>query len=187
MIILIISLFFAGGILTDEFDKRTVLTNFTKTGRTNFFIGKTLAVLTIILIWIGPCLIELMIYSIIYYQQIPTELFIWFGLSCLSGITYAAIYILHSTIFRSGSQAMTMAFITLIILGAAFGILLAFVNSPYYFPFYSELVGQSIFGGEVTSEEIVIILKVDWVVVMLLCYLIPSIILAYLRFRTRDV
>lgn len=187
MVIILISLFFAGGILADEFDKRTALTNFTKTGRTNFFIGKSLAALTIILVWMGPTLILFIIYSTIYYQQIPIELFVWFGLSCLSGTTYTAIYLLHSAIFRSGSQAMTMAFVTFIILGTAFGLSLAFLNSPYYFPFYADMVGQTIFSGEIDSEAIQIITNMNWAVIMLLCYFIPCMLLAYLKFRKRDV
>ncbi|MFX1363923.1 MAG: ABC transporter permease [Promethearchaeota archaeon] len=183
--IMLLSLFFAGGILADEFDKKTALTNFTKTSRDNFFIGKTLAAYFSVIIWIGPALIETSIFSLILYNHIPVELFIWFGYYSIVGGAYTAIYLLCSAIFRSGGQAMTIGFVIFIVEAAAFGILLAFINFPYPFILYCELPGQAIFGTETDGIEIIIdpLLGIS----IALLYLIPCILIAYLRFKVRDV
>ena len=77
--LLLIVLFFAGGVLADEFDKRTALTNFTKTGRDNFFIGKALAAFMCVIVWIGPVFLETLIFSLMLYGTVAIELFQWFG------------------------------------------------------------------------------------------------------------
>ncbi len=183
--ILLLSLFFAGGILADEFDKRTALTNFTKTGRTNFFIGKSLAAYSSILFWIGPAFLETSIFCLILYKQIPFELFIWFGYYCVVGAAYTAIYLLCSAIFRSGGQAMTMGFIIFIAEATAFGLLLAFLSFPYPFILYCEIVGQAILGPE--TDVLGTIIDPILGISVAIFYLIPCILFAYLRFKTRDV
>lgn len=183
--IMLLSLFFAGGILADEFDKKTALTNFTKTSRENFFIGKTLAAYFSVLTWIGPAFIEISIFCIILYNHIPVELLIWFGYYCIVGGAYTAIYLLCSAIFRSGGQAMTMGFVIFIVEAAAFGILLAFLNFPYPFILYCELPGQAIFGTE--SDVLGTIVDPILGISVAVFYLIPCILIAYFRFKTRDV
>lgn len=181
-LLVFLTLFFAGGVLADEFDKGTALTNFTKTGRDNFFIGKSLAVFTSVLIWNGIPLFENIIFSLALYQQVPLELFSWFVFYCLVGGTYVAIYLLFSAIFRSGTQAMVMAFFFIMAGATAFGILL---GAPYYFPIYAEIAVIQIF--DPSAVDGVFIIDLSYVIIMLLAYLIPCLVLAYLRFRTRDV
>lgn len=183
--LLFITLFFAGGILADEFDKRTALTNFTKTGRDNFFIGKTLAAFTSVLVWIGPIALESVVFCLLIYQQVPIELLYWFGYYCLVGGMYVAIYLLHSAIFRSGSQAMIMGFMTFIATTIAFGLFLAFLDLPYLFPIYAEIAAMAIFYGNIMDDGLVI--NLSYGIIMAVSYLIPCLILSYLRFRTRDV
>ena len=182
----LLTLFFAGGIIADEFDKRTALTNFTKAGRNNFFIGKTLAAYTSVFSWIGIPFVETIIFTAIIYLYIPIELFIWFGYYCIVGLMYVALYLFFSAMFRSGSQAMSMGFLAFIALASAFGICGAFLNAWTYFPIYAEVVGQSIFFN-VSSESGGIPISIRAAIIMLLAYMIPSYILAYLRFKSRDV
>ncbi|MFX0072825.1 MAG: ABC transporter permease [Candidatus Hermodarchaeota archaeon] len=183
--LMLICIFFVGGILADEFDKRTALTNFTKTERDNFFIGKTLAAFAVVLFWIGPAFIESILFSLILYGEVPYQIFIWFGYYCLVGGMYTCIYLLHSAIFRSGSQAMAMSFFTFIALIIAFGILGAFFGLWYLFPIYTEIAASAIFSGPFYDEDIMI--NVYFGVILSLAYMIPCLILAYLQFKRRDV
>ncbi len=73
------------------------------------------------------------------------------------------------------------------ILGTAFGLSIAFLGTPYYYPFYAEMVGQSLITGDVPPNELGFIMNSTWAIEMLLCYLIPSIIVAYIFFKNRDV
>lgn len=183
--LIFITLFFAGGVLADEFDKRTALTNFTKTGRDNFFFGKTLGAFTSVLAWIGPAFVETMVFCLILYGQLPIELFIWFGYYCLVGGMYVALYLLHSAYLRSSSQAMAMGFFTFIGTTIAFGIMGAVFGLWYLFPIYAEIAATAIwFGPDYTGGMIV---DMWYGIIMCLCYLIPSIIFAYIGFRKRDV
>ncbi len=184
--LIFLTLFFAGGILADEFDKRTALTNFTKTGRDNFFLGKTLAAYTCVLSWTAIPVLETMIFTLILYVQIPIELFIWFGYYCIVGFMYVSLYLLFSAIFSSGSKAMTFGFVAFIVLASAFGICGAFFNMWQYFPIYAEVVGQSIFSG-ITTDSGGIPISIGGAIIMLLSYIIPCYVLAYLRFKTKDV
>ncbi len=183
--LMLISIFFVGGILADEFDKRTALTNFTKTGRDNFFIGKALAAFTGVLFWIGPAFMESSLFCLILYGEVPFQVFIWFGYYCLVGGMYTSIYLLHSAIFRSGSQAMAMSFFTFITLIIAFGILGAFFGLWYLFPIYAEIAASAIFSGPFYDENIMI--NVYFGIILSLTYMIPCIILAFLQFKRRDV
>ncbi len=184
-ILVLLTLFFAGGILADEFDKKTGLTNFTKTGRNNFFVGKTLTAFTSVLIWLGFPFIENIIFCLALFQQVPIELIYWFGYYCLVGGTYISIYLLFSSLFRSGTQAMLMSFFFVIGTAAAFGIFMAFLGLPYYFPLYAEIAVVQIF--DPSTVDGVTVIDIRYVILMLLAYLVPSVILAYFRFRTRDL
>ena len=183
--LMLLSLFFAGGILADEFDKKTALTNFTKTGRENFFIGKTLAAYFSVISWIGPAFIETSIFCLILYRQIPVELLIWFGYYCIVGGAYTAIYLLCSALFRSGGQAMTVGFVFFIAEAIAFGLLLTFLNFPYPFILYCEIAGQAIFGTETDVFGTIVHPLLGILVAVL--YFIPCILIAYFRFKIRDV
>jgi len=184
-IVLLLALFFAGGILADEFNKRTALTNFTKTRRDNFFIGKSLAAFTSVLVWIGPMLLETFFFCLILYQQVPVELFYWFGYHCLAGGMFVSIYLAHSAIFRSGSQAMMMSFVSIIASSIAFGIFGAFFGLWHLFPIYAEVAAIAIFSGPTNDGMMIIDVRLG--IPMMLCYLVSCIVIAYLRFRTRDV
>jgi len=183
--IMLLSLFFAGGILADEFDKRTALTNFTKTSRENFFVGKTLAAFFSVIAWIGPAFIETSIFCLILYMEMPIELLIWFGYYCIVGGAYTAIYLLCSAIFRSGGQAMTIGFVIFIAEATAFGLFLAFLSFPYPFILYCEIVGQAIFGTE--TDVLGTIVNPLLGIFVAVLYLIPCILIAYFKFRIRDV
>ncbi|MFX1313821.1 MAG: ABC transporter permease [Promethearchaeota archaeon] len=182
----LLTLFFAGGIIANEFDKKTALTNFTKTGRDNFFIGKTFAAFTSVLTWIAPASIVTSIFCLIKYNTIPIELVIWFGYYCLIGISCTSLYLLCSAIFKSGSQAMIIGFIIFTSSAIVFAILL-FIDPSIPNPtfFYLEMVGQAIFVSEAAMPE----MNVDLILAIsiALLYLIPCLILSYIRFKTRDV
>ncbi len=182
----LLTLFFAGGIIANEFDRKTALTNFTKTGRNNFFIGKTFAAFTSVLVWIAPAFIVTSIICLIEYNTIPVELILWFGYYCLIGISCTSLYLLFSAIFRSGSQAMIIGFIIFTSSAILFAILLFIdpsVPNPTFI--YLEIVGQAIFIGEAAMSEMNIDLLLA--IYIALSYLIPCLILSYLRFKTRDV
>ncbi|MFX1339890.1 MAG: ABC transporter permease [Promethearchaeota archaeon] len=183
--LMLICIFFVGGIIAEEFDKRTALTNFTKTGRDNFFVGKSLAAFTVVLFWIGPAFMETIIFCLIIYGEVPFQLFIWFGYYCLVGGMYTGLYLLHSAIFRSGSQAMAISFFTFITLIIAFGILGAFFGLWYLFPIYAEIAASAIFSGPIYDEDIMI--NVYFGIILSLTYMIPCIILAFIQFKRRDV
>jgi len=182
----LLTLFFAGGIIANEFDRKTALTNFTKTGRDNFFIGKTFAAFTSVITWFAPALVVSLIFSLMEYNTIPIELIIWFGYYCLVGISITSLYLLCSAIFRSGSQAMIVGFIIFTSSAIVFAVLL-FVDPSIPNPtfFYLELVGQAIFIGDFGMSEMNIDLLLA--IYIALAYLIPCLILSYLRFKTRDV
>ena len=182
----LLTLFFAGGIIANEFDKKTALTNFTKTGRDNFFIGKTFAAFTSAIAWYAPALVVTSIFSLIEYNTIPVELIIWFGYYCLVGISITSLYLLCSAIFRSGSQAMIIGFIIFTSSAIVFVVFL-FIDPSIPNPtfFYLEIVGQAIFIGDLAMPEMNIDLLLA--IYIALSYLIPCLILSYLRFKTRDV
>ena len=182
----LLTLFFAGGILANEFDRKTALTNFTKTGRDNFFIGKTFAAFTSVLAWFAPAIIVTTIFCLVEYNTFPVELIIWFGYYCLAGISCTSLYLLCSALFRSGSQAMIIGFIIFTSSAIVFAIFL-FIDPSLPNPtfLYLEIVGQAIFIGDAAMGEMNIDLLLA--IYIALSYLIPCLIISYLRFKTRDV
>ena len=80
---------------------------------------------------------------------------------------------------------MTMGFVILIATLIAFGILGAFFGLWNFFPIYAEIAAQAIFTGPNYDTGMIVDLNLG--IIMLLSYMIPSLILSYIRFKTRDV
>ncbi|MFX1575349.1 MAG: ABC transporter permease [Promethearchaeota archaeon] len=182
----LLTLFFAGGIIANEFDKKTALTNFTKTGRDNFFIGKAFAAFSSVLVWFTPALIVTIIFCLIKYNTLSIELIIWFGYYCLVGVSCTSLYLLCSALFRSGSQAMIIGFIIFSSSAIVFAVFL-FIDPSLPNPtfIYLELAGQAIFLGDTAMSGMNIDLLLA--IYISLLYLIPCLTISYLRFKSRDV
>ncbi|MHA1370857.1 MAG: hypothetical protein ACTSWN_01840 [Promethearchaeota archaeon] len=114
IILLFTTALFAGSAIANEFDKKTGIIIFPKTGKTRLFIGRTLSsylgVITLIIAYYSTNgLITLAIYhgtdglqdaAIAYSKS--------FGFACLFGAAMVALCLLFSSMFKKGSIAIIM-------------------------------------------------------------------------------
>ncbi|MHA1847432.1 MAG: hypothetical protein ACTSYS_16275 [Promethearchaeota archaeon] len=106
----------AGTIIAGEFEKRTGIVLFPKTGKTRVFIGKTFAAFTGIVIFVSIYYLTGALVILGYFSSIPVEYFWSFGFACLFAGALIGVQIFYSTIMKTGTVSIILFIITYIII-----------------------------------------------------------------------
>ncbi len=172
--------FFVADIFAGELNKKTELEKFSKAGKENFFIGKSLTVFLLVLAFLLPTGVECIIMCLIFYSQIPIILFACLGYYFLVGLAYSSIYLLCSAISRSEFYAMIIGFIIFLIMSISFSLFAHFLNFPYLFLLYAEIAVIGLFYNSWTVHVLIAI-------VLMLAYIVAFHLLAYIKFKTQKM